>query len=65
MADLSVSKPPPAPPPDDGKGRLPSGKRGAGRKRPPSTPAPKPGSTSAPAATGRASDPEHKLDLLV
>ena len=64
MADMSVSKPTPLPPPDDGKNRL-AGKREP-RKRPPAKPAAKTGSApSAPGASGAAPDPEHKLDLLV
>jgi hypothetical protein len=61
-ADITVSKPPPLPPPDDGKGRPPAGKRGPVRRKPPAKPAGKPG--SAPAA-GDGSAPEHRLDLLV
>ena len=66
MADMSVSKPPPVPPPDDGKTRFAAGKRESARKRPPAKPAAKPGTApSAPSASGNTPDPEHKLDLLV
>ena len=64
MADMSVSKPQPLPPPDDGKSRLASKREP--RKRPPAKPAAKAGAApSTPGASGGASDPEHKLDLLV
>jgi hypothetical protein len=59
-ADITVSKPPPLPPPDDGKGRPPAGKRGPARRKPPAKPAGKPG-TAAPGGEGA----EHRLDLLV
>ena len=65
-ADLSVSKPPVAPAPDDGKGRLPSGKKGPARKRPPAKPAGTPATAaSTPTAAADGKEPEHKLDMLV
>jgi len=66
MGDISVSKPPPTPPPDDGKSRPGFGKRAPARKRPTAKPAATPGTApSAPRTSGDGPDPEHKLDLLV
>jgi hypothetical protein len=61
MADLSISGPPAAPPPDDGHPQTPSrGKRRVAPSRRPTPPAAAPPADGAPAAVG-----DTRLDRLV